>query len=226
MHFSSNTGGKLHLILQGSKILKTLQFIPPYMLADITGLSDWERDFSHSLEMFQLLQISESNCTLGEHAHTFFSHFLKFHWSVVDLPWVTVSTARQSDSALHVHTFILFRILFPHRYHRTLGRVLCTIQQFPFGWSSIYLSVHMPAPNSQSIPHPYLSPLLKSLFSKSVSLFLFWILVHLYPFLKDFPYKWCHRTFIFHCLTSFGMIISRSMHAAANGIISFPFMAE
>ena len=32
--------------------------------------------------------------------------------------------------------------------------------------------------------------------------------------------------FIFLCLTSLGMIISRSIHAAANGIISFFIMAE
>ena len=32
--------------------------------------------------------------------------------------------------------------------------------------------------------------------------------------------------FIFLCLTSLSMIISRSMHIAANGIISFFFMAE
>ena len=32
--------------------------------------------------------------------------------------------------------------------------------------------------------------------------------------------------FVFLCLTSLGMIISRSIHAAANGIISCFFMAE
>ena len=30
--------------------------------------------------------------------------------------------------------------------------------------------------------------------------------------------------FAFHCLTSVGMIISRSIHVAANGIISFFLM--
>ena len=32
--------------------------------------------------------------------------------------------------------------------------------------------------------------------------------------------------FVFHCLTSLSMVISRSIHIAANGIISFFFMAE
>ena len=32
--------------------------------------------------------------------------------------------------------------------------------------------------------------------------------------------------FVFYRLTSLGLIISRSVHVAANGVISFFFMAE
>ena len=39
-------------------------------------------------------------------------------------------------------------------------------------------------------------------------------------------YKWYHRVFVFLWLTSLNMIISRSIHVAANGIISFFFMTE
>ena len=42
----------------------------------------------------------------------------------------------------------------------------------------------------------------------------------------DSTYKQYHMIFDFLCLTSLSMTISRSIHVAANGIISFFFMAE
>ena len=48
---------------------------------------------------------------------------------------VIISAIQQSDSVIHMHTPILFQILFPYRLHRILGRVLCAIQQVPFGQS-------------------------------------------------------------------------------------------
>ena len=49
----------------------------------------------------------------------------------------------------------------------------------------------------------------------------------LYHFLLDSTCSWPNRIFIFLWLASLSMIISRSMHVAANGIISFFFlMAE
>ena len=44
-----------------------------------------------------------------------------------------------------------------------------------------------------------------------------------FVFFLDSMYKWFHVVFIFLWLTSLSMIISRSIHVAANGIISFFF---
>ena len=61
-------------------------------------------------------------------------------------------------------------------YHRTLGSVLCAIQQVPFGQSfhiphCAYANPKPPVHTSHSPPH--LSPLVTISFSKSLSLFLF-----------------------------------------------------
>ena len=63
-----------------------------------------------------------------------------------------------------------------------------------------------------------------SLFSMSVSLFLFCNFICV--IFLDFMYKWHHIIFVFLCLNTLSMIISRSIHVAINGIISFFFMAE
>ena len=71
-------------------------------------------------------------------------------------------------------------------------------------------------------PSPHLSPMVTiSLFSKSLSLFLFCKYVPLYHVL-DSTSKHNHMIFIFLCLTYFklSMIISRYIHVAANGIVS------
>ena len=68
-----------------------------------------------------------------------------------------------------------------------------------------------------------------SLFSTSVTQFLFWKQVHLYHdfFFKGSTYKQCHKIFAFSVrLTSLSLTISRSIHNAANGIILLFFMAE
>ena len=62
---------------------------------------------------------------------------------------------------------------------------------------SIYASLHLLTPNSQSVPLPPLSCLATtSLFSVSVSLFLFCRWVHLCRIL-DSTYKWYHMVFVF-----------------------------
>ena len=48
-----------------------------------------------------------------------------------------------------------------------------------------------------------------------MNFFLFYKWVHLYHFL-DSTYKWYHMIFVFFCLTSLSMIISSSIHVAAN----------
>ena len=91
--------------------------------------------------------------------------------------------------------------------------------------NSIYNSLHLLIPNSQYFPPPPLSPLATTnLFS--VSPFLFLRYVHLCHIL-DSICKWYHMGFLFLFLTySLSMTISRSIHDAANGIISFFLMAE
>ena len=54
-------------------------------------------------------------------------------------------------------------------------------------------------------------------------LFLFYKYVYLYHFL-DSAYKQYHTIFVF--LTSLNMTVFRSIHVAANGIISFSLMGE
>ena len=56
----------------------------------------------------------------------------------------------------------------------------------------------------------------------SVSLFLFCKYIHLQYFL-DSTYKCYHMKLVFLWLTSLSLIISRSIHVTANGIISFFF---
>ena len=89
---------------------------------------------------------------------------------------------------------------------------------------SIYLSVHMPIPNPQSIP-PHLSPLvtIKFVFKvyKSVSV----LQINSFVSFLDFTYKWYVLSFTIW-LTSLSTVISRSAHIAANGIISFFCMIE
>ena len=85
-----------------------------------------------------------------------------------------------------------------------------------FIYSSVYLSIS----NSQSIPLNTPSSLVTiSAISKSVSLILFCKYVHLYHlFFKNSAYKWYHMISVFLWLTSLSMIISGSIHVAANFI--------
>ena len=60
---------------------------------------------------------------------------------------------------------------------------------------------------------------------KSVSLFLF-VNKFICMIFFDAIYKWYYMIFYFFCLTSFNMTVSRSIHVAANDIISFFLVAE
>ena len=75
----------------------------------------------------------------------------------------------------------------------------------------IYTSLHMLIPDSQSFPPlpPFLLGSPTSLFSMSVSLFLFHKYVHLCHIL-DSTYKWYLMVFVFLFLSYISMIISRS----------------
>ena len=81
-------------------------------------------------------------------------------------------------------------------------------------------------PNPPRIPSPpNLSPLETTNFSKSVSRYLFCKEVHCVLF-SDATSQWQHLMLVSRCLTLLSMIISVSIHVAANAVISFLFMAE
>ena len=85
-----------------------------------------------------------------------------------------------------------------------------------FMYSSVYLLILLYPPCSFLLWKP-------CLFSMSVSLFVF---VNKFIYIFKIPQKWYHMICVFVYLTSLSMIISRSIHVAANGIISFFFMAS
>ena len=84
-------------------------------------------------------------------------------------------------------------------YHKILNIVPCAISRTLLFIHSIYNSLHLLIPNSQSFPSSILGN--HSLFSVSVSLFLFHRYVHLCH-ISDSTYKWYH-IFVFLCLTYF-----------------------
>jgi len=93
---------------------------------------------------------------------------------------------------------------------------------------SIYLSVHTPIPNPQSLP-PTL-PASSLPFGnhsvgvcESISIRQISSLVSFFKISYIIDYR---MVFVFHCLTSLTVVISRPIHVAANGIILFFFMTE
>ena len=121
-----------------------------------------------------------------------------------------ISAVQQNDSVTHWCIHILFPlwfitgywIRFPVLYSRELlSLFIHPIYEFAF------------ANPSPCAPSPLATA---SLFSKSVSLFMFCRYVHLCHIL-DSTYKWYHMVFVFLFLTWLSVIISRSIHVAANG---------
>ena len=106
-----------------------------------------------------------------------------------------ISAIQKSGSIIHIYTFffIFFSIMV---YHRILNIVPCAIQQDLVGYptnKALYNSLHLLTPASQSfLCNPFLAT--TSLFSMSVSLFLFHRYVHLCHS-SDFTYKWYHMVF-------------------------------
>ena len=80
-------------------------------------------------------------------------------------------------------------------------------------------------PYSEFTHLPPSSLVTRSLFSMAVSLFLFLKEADLHYFL-DSTYEWYHIIFIFLWLASLSIIISRSIHVAANGNISLYFYSS
>ena len=142
-----------------------------------------------------------------------FSEKKKFKYS-----WfaVLISTVQQSDSVIHIYSFfpIFFSIMV---YHRSLN-------EFPvlYGRILFILSVYncicwspMPSPS----PRPHLAQ--HRLFS--VCEVCFCLAAMFICHILDSTYKWYHMVSVFLSLTVPNLIISRSIHIAANGIISFFF---
>ena len=124
---------------------------------------------------------------------------------------VPTSAVQQSDSVIHIQTFF-FLIFFSIRvYHRII--------QFPVLYSRTLLFIHpiynslpLLIPDSQSFPPTPSSPLATtSLFSMSVSLFLFCRQVHLCH-ISDSTYKCYYMVFIFLFLTYFTQYDNLQLH--------------
>ena len=125
---------------------------------------------------------------------------------------------------LYIFTLpFFFGLFFCIYYHRILGRVPCAIQQVPVGqWFHIPQCLCQSQTPIASLPQPVAFGN-HSLFSKSVVCFCspdrFICILFLYS-----TRKWYHMMFVFLWVTSLSMIISRSTHIAANGMISFFFI--
>ena len=130
-----------------------------------------------------------------------------------------VSGVQQSDSVIHI--FIRFQLFIHIGYYRILS-------EFPVLYSRsllviffIYSNICMLIPNSY-----FILPLTPFPFGNHVCFLYLWVCFVnkvIYILLKlDFTCKWYH-IFVFLCLTSLSVIISKSIHVAADSIISFFF---
>ena len=138
-------------------------------------------------------------------ALSFFFFFLKlFYWSAADVQ-CCVNFYCTAVVQLYMHSlsysFPLWLITECQIYFSVLySRTSLFIHP-------IYNSSHLPIPNSQAIPlPPSFSLAARSLFSMTVSLFLFYAQVYLHHIL-DSIYKWYQRVFVFLFLTSLSMRI-------------------
>ena len=122
---------------------------------------------------------------------------------------------------MYTHAFF-FRFLSHVAHHRLFGGVPCTIQQVPIGQA-----FHIPQcayANPKSIPHPIpLPPLLPFGYHKFFKVSVLQITSFVFFFFLRFHIK-CYHVCL--SLTSLSMIISRSIHVAADAIISLFVMAK
>ena len=118
------------------------------------------------------------------------------------------SATQQSDLSLHTHPFF-FRFFIQIDYHRTLSRVLCLYSRSPLASHSIYLSVPMPTPTTQLIPPPQTVPFGNGKFVFKVCEFVSVLQISSLVSFFRFHIERYYMTFVFLCLTSFSMMISK-----------------
>ena len=143
---------------------------------------------------------------------------------------------QQSDSVTHKHISILFQILFPFSLLQNIEPSTPGCIVGPCGsTTSNNTSVCLFIPSSQFIP-PHCPP---PIFPFDNPKFVVWVYFRFeYKFITfnnnnsnvslffNAAYTWYHLMFDFLWLISLSVIISRSIHVAADGIISFSLMAE
>ena len=117
------------------------------------------------------------------------------------------------------YTHFLFQILLQYRFLQDTEFISLCYTVSPCCLLILYIVVYI---NPKLLIYPsLLSPLVTiSLFSMSVFFCFVNTLIWSFYF-SDSTYKRYHMIFVFVWLTSLSMLISRSIHIAANGIISF-----
>ena len=164
--------------------------------------------------------------------------FKKKNWSIVYFQCCIISGIQQSDADIyiyiHTHTYTLLKIFFQYTHSFKNSFIVCFItgywMWFPMLHNrtllfihSMYNSLYLLTPNSQSSPPPPPSPLAATSVSfMSVSLLLFSRWVHLCHVL-DSTYKWYHMVLSSSFWLS--MVISKSINVSANDISKFFFMS-
>ena len=132
---------------------------------------------------------------------------------------VLISSVQQSDSVIWLNIWILFFIFF-HMVYRRIWNTCYTVGPC---WSSILYKL--------CYPKLLIYPSSAFLFGNHVCFLCVWVyLCFVKKFIciifEDSTYKKIRYLSFLVWFISLSMIISRSIHVAANGIISFSIMAE
>ena len=142
--------------------------------------------------------------------HCFILFKKKSYWSMVDSQCCVSLryTAKWTSSSPHIyiHIYPFFFRFFSHIGHlRILSRVPVLYNRSLSVIQFLHGSAHMPS--QSQFPSPPCPPVFrlvtKSFISNTMSLFLSWKKVHLYPLKKKFTYKWHHMISVPIYLTHF-----------------------
>ena len=135
-------------------------------------------------------------------------------------------TARRIGDIYRYSICILFQIFFHYRLLQDIEYSSLCYTIGPCCSSILYTAVCICYSQAPDLSLPTSFPF----GSKKFVFYVCESLLCIYKFISiiflDSTYKWYHMTFIFLCLSSLNMIISRSIHVTANDIISFFFTAE